>query len=370
MGQIMKFVVLVGTLIVTGCATPDVYKPSRTVILHPDSEDNLGGTFLESSDIRTIAQQMTGAILSMPEVAGTVGMTRVALESVRNNTRFLIDKDIFLTRLRIELNRISNGRIRFFMQGRDQGVRRQILQEQDEKGWEAITDKISAYLLANLPTRTSSEPARLAIGKIGNTNITGMNAQSFLAMVRSSLAEQADGRAVFVTPQASQRVRQAMTDGKPISDLNVDYVLCGEFIAEGIQVAEGEQEVELTIKEKREYLGPVYSKENTEEETLTFQRRQNPNVTKRFNCQLVDAANETVICEKMVSLEKKIQSGLGNADFILTGEISALSKATQGATRTDYIIVSFQMVDPSTNEMLWEDAYESKRASRVGAVYR
>ena len=72
----------------------------------------------------------------------------------------------------------------------------------------------------------------------------------------------------------------------------------------------------------------------------------------------------------MVSLEKKIQSGLGNADFTLTGEISALSKATQGAMRTDYIIVSFQMVDPGTNEMLWEDAYESKRASRVGAVYR
>ena len=154
----MRLVVLVGALIVAGCATPDGYEPSGTVILHPDSEDNLGGTFLESSDIRTIAQQMTGAILSMPEVAGTVGMTRVALESVRNNTRFLIDKDIFLTRLRIELNRISNGRIRFFMQGRDQGVRRQILQEQDEKGWEAITDKISAYLLANLPTRTSSEP--------------------------------------------------------------------------------------------------------------------------------------------------------------------------------------------------------------------
>lgn len=313
---------------------------------------------------------MTGAILSMPEVADSATVTRIAMEPVRNNTRFLVDKDIFLTRLRIELNRVSHGRIRFFMQRETQGVRNQILQEQDETGWQAIADEISAYLLANLPAGSSSEPVRLAIGKIGNTNITGMNAQSFLAMVRSSLAEQADGRAVFVTSQASQRVRQAMADGESISGLGVDYVLCGEFLAEGIQVAQGEQEVELTIKQKREYLGPVYSKENTEEETLTFQERQNPNVTKRFNCQLVHAANETVVCEKMVSLEKKIQSGLGRADYILTGEMSALSKATRGATRSDYIIVSFQMVDPGTNEVLWEDAYESKRASRVGTVYR
>ncbi len=197
-----------------------------------------------------------------------------------------------------------------------------------------------------------------------------MNAESFLAMVRASVAEQADGRAVFVTSQASRRVQEAMAEGDPLADLGVDYVLCGEFLAEGIQVAQGEREAELTVKQKSEFLGPTYSKENTTEDKFTFQQRQNPNVTKRFNCQLVDVTNETVVCEKMVSLEKKVRSGIANADYILTGEISALSKASQGAARSDYVIVSYQMVDPSTNEVLWEDAYESKRASRVGTVYR
>ena len=370
MRQVLIGSILVGALVAAGCARPEVQEPSRTAILHPDEEDNLGGTFLESSDIRTIAQQMTSAILSTPEVAGAADVTRIALAPVRNNTRFLIDQNIFLTRLRIELNRVSQGRVRFFMQGNAQGVRSQILQEQDETGWKTTADEIGAYLLANMPTRSAAEPARVAIGEIGNTNITGMNAQSFLALVRSSLAEQAAGSVVFVTSQTSERVRQAMTDGESLADLNVDYVLCGEFLAEGIQVAEGEREVELTVKQKREFLGPTYSKENTEEQTLTFQQRQNPNVTKRFNCQLVNAAQDAVACEKMVSLEKKIQSGIGRADFILTGEISALSKASQGAARSDYVIVSYQMVDPQTNEVLWEDAYESKRASRVGTVYR
>lgn len=211
---------------------------------------------------------------------------------------------------------------------------------------------------------------RLAIGEIRNTNIAGMNAESFLAIVRASLAAEADGRAVFVSNQASRRLQEAMKNGEPIGELGVDYVLCGEFLAEAIQVAEGRQELELRIKEKREVFGESYAKEDTEEETLRFERRRNPNVTKRFNCQLVDASDETVACEKMVSLEKKMRTGIGNADYILTGEISALSKATQGASRSDYVIVSFQMVDPATNEVLWEDAYESKRATRVGTVYR
>jgi len=368
----MKHAILLALLtgaLAAGCATPDVHEPSRTAILHPDEEDNLGGTFLESSDIRTIAQQMTAAILSTPEVAGSTDVTRIALAPVKNNTRFLIDQNIFLTRLRIELNRVSQGRVRFFMQGNAQGVRSEILQERDETGWEPIADEIGAYLAANLPARTEPGPARLAIGEIGNTNIEGMNAQSFLAMVRASVAKHAKGRAAFVTSQASERVRLAMADGSPIAGM-VDYVLTGEFLAEGIQVAEGEQEVEVTVKQKREVFAPTYSKEDTEEEKLTFKRRQNPNVTKRFNCHLVDAASETVICEKMVSLEKKIRSGVGKADYILTGDISALSKASQGAARSDYIIVSYQMVDPGTNEVLWEDAYESKRASAVGTVYR
>lgn len=46
-------------LLVAGCATPVVHEPSRTTILDPDAEDSVGGSFLESSDIRTIAQQMT-----------------------------------------------------------------------------------------------------------------------------------------------------------------------------------------------------------------------------------------------------------------------------------------------------------------------
>ncbi|OHB64589.1 MAG: hypothetical protein A2Y76_13810 [Planctomycetes bacterium RBG_13_60_9] len=357
-------------MLVSGCATPDDPGTSRTQILHPDQEDDVGGTFLESSDIRTIAQQMTSAILSTPELSSAGETTRIALAPVRNNTRFLIDSQIFLKRLRIELNRVSQGRVRFFMQDNAQEVRREVLLEQDETAWDAAADEIAGNLLQDLPQGDAGRPIRLGMGQAKNVNITGMNAKSFLTIVRSRLLERSKGRVAFVSDQVAEQAQKRIEEKTAAPTAGVDYLLCGEFVAQAIQVAEGKQQVELKIKEKTEVYGQTYSKENTDEETLTFETRQNPNVTKRFHCQLVNTGDGTILCEKTVLLERKMASGVGAADYILTGEISALSKASQGASRSDYVIVSFQLVDPRSNEVLWEDAYESKRASQIGTVYR
>ncbi len=370
MNYVRAFLILTCIALLNGCATPEIKETSRTRILHPDQEDDTGGTFLESSDIRTIATQMTSAILSTKEISSRTETARIALAPVRNNTRFLVDSQIFLTRLRIELNRVSQNRVRFFLQDQGQSVRRQIQLDEDETGWEATADTVALHVLKTVSRGGSEQPLKVGVGSVKNTNVTDLNAQSFLALVRARVAERAQGRIVFVAEPLSQRVQEAMNNHEAATGMGVDCLLCGEFIAEGIQVAEGKQQFELNVKEKTEVFGQTYSKENTQDQTLTFERKQNPNVTKRFNCQLIDVGNGTVLCEKMVSLEKKVSSGLGAADYILTGAINALSKSSQGGEKSDYVIVSFQLVDPQSNEMLWEDAYESKRASRVGTVYR
>jgi hypothetical protein len=71
-----------------------------------------------------------------------------------------------------------------------------------------------------------------------------------------------------------------------------------------------------------------------------------------------------------VRVEDKVSSGLGRAALILTGEISALSKAGAGGDRSDYVMMSFQLVDPATNEIVWEDAYETKKKTRVSVIYK
>ena len=73
--------------------------------------------------------------------------------------------------------------------------------------------------------------------------------------------------------------------------------------------------------------------------------------------------------EKVVNLEKQIKSGQENANYILTGEIGSLSKAGVGQ-RSDYVLVSLYLIDPESNEMLWEYGYEVKRVTNRSVLYR
>ena len=61
---------------------------------------------------------MARSILAVPEIAGAQGMPRIVLLPVVNDTRFPINKDIFLTRIRTQLNSKAAGKVRFL--ARDQ----------------------------------------------------------------------------------------------------------------------------------------------------------------------------------------------------------------------------------------------------------
>jgi PBP1b-binding outer membrane lipoprotein LpoB len=63
------------------------------------------------------------------------------------------------------------------------------------------------------------------------------------------------------------------------------------------------------------------------------------------------------------------EADLLGLDFYLTGELTGLSKATRGH-RADYILMSFQLIDTETSDIVWEDAYEVKRVGRTGTAYQ
>ena len=57
------------------------------------------------------------------------------------------------------------------------------------------------------------------------------------------------------------------------------------------------------------------------------------------------------------------------ADYILTGKLTGLSSATGGAV-SDYILYTFQLIDPRTSAIVWGGSDEIKKQGRVDAVYR
>ncbi len=79
----------------------------------PDADDALGGTGIDSGDLRAIASKMARDLLEVPEIAQAKSPPTIALEGVRNGTRFVIDTDIFLVKIRGLLNQHCRNKVRF-----------------------------------------------------------------------------------------------------------------------------------------------------------------------------------------------------------------------------------------------------------------
>jgi PBP1b-binding outer membrane lipoprotein LpoB len=102
-------------VVLAGCASAGVKNPSGTGVteMRPDERGFVGGTGVESTDIVAATDKMAREILSTPEIANAQTKIYVVTDPVINNTRFAINKDIFLTRIRSELNSKARGKITF-----------------------------------------------------------------------------------------------------------------------------------------------------------------------------------------------------------------------------------------------------------------
>jgi penicillin-binding protein activator len=65
-----------------------------------------------------VADKMARGIVGIPQVLRAQGTPRVVLDPVVNETRFPINKDIFLTRIRAQLNSQAAGKVIFLARDR------------------------------------------------------------------------------------------------------------------------------------------------------------------------------------------------------------------------------------------------------------
>ena len=120
MNRVLKpFVLSLSTVtlagILTGCVTHGVSNPSGTRVteMKPDEQGFVAGTGVESQDLVAVTDKMARSVLNTPEIMRAQGVPRIVLEPVVNDTRFPINKDIFLTRIRTQLNSKAMGKVRF-----------------------------------------------------------------------------------------------------------------------------------------------------------------------------------------------------------------------------------------------------------------
>ena len=102
-------------VLVAGCASSGVKNPSGVSVTHMNADEQgfVAGTGIESQDLVMVADKMARSILAIPQIASAPTPPTIVLNPVDNQTRFPINKDIFLTRIRAQLNSKARGKVMF-----------------------------------------------------------------------------------------------------------------------------------------------------------------------------------------------------------------------------------------------------------------
>jgi penicillin-binding protein activator len=106
--------------LISGCASSGVKNPSGVGVtqMRPDEQGFVAGTGVESQDLVAVTDKMAKSILAVPQVANAQVVPRVVLDPVINETRFPISKDLFLSRIRAQLNNKAQGKVMFLARER------------------------------------------------------------------------------------------------------------------------------------------------------------------------------------------------------------------------------------------------------------
>jgi PBP1b-binding outer membrane lipoprotein LpoB len=106
--------------LVAGCASRGIKNPSGVSVtqMRADEQGFVAGTGVESQDLVAVTDKMSRSILGIQQIASAAMPPIIVLDPVENKTRFPINKDIFLTRVRGELIKKSGGKVRFLARDR------------------------------------------------------------------------------------------------------------------------------------------------------------------------------------------------------------------------------------------------------------
>ena len=113
---------------VSACSsTKGVQYPSGVPVVevNPDERGSVAGTGIESQDLVAVTDKMARSIVGIPQIANAATPPVVVLDPVINDTRFAIQKDMFLDKIRIALNQKAAGKVTFLARERMAALQRE-----------------------------------------------------------------------------------------------------------------------------------------------------------------------------------------------------------------------------------------------------
>ncbi len=101
------------------CGCNKIETSTSTTYVDMDREDSMGGTGIDSQDIRTICQRMCRSILETPRIIEAKTRAVIEITPVKNHSRFRIDADIFTLKIRNQLLKFAQGKVLFLAANSD-----------------------------------------------------------------------------------------------------------------------------------------------------------------------------------------------------------------------------------------------------------
>src|ERR1043165_9012313 len=117
----------IAAALLTGCASSGVKNPSGSGVteLRADEKGFVGGTGVESQDLVRVSDKIARGILTAPQIANAQTPPVVVLDPVINETRFPVNKNIFLERIQARLISQSGGKVMFMARERMAALERE-----------------------------------------------------------------------------------------------------------------------------------------------------------------------------------------------------------------------------------------------------
>src|SRR5690349_9672726 len=109
---------VMAALILAGCLA----STNRVAV---DSEEPFSDTQTGSKDLEAVAQKMTRSLVTLPQISTATTPPRIAFLEVTNNTNEILNKELFLRKMRTLLMQNAAGKMIFIDRDKFEAIKRE-----------------------------------------------------------------------------------------------------------------------------------------------------------------------------------------------------------------------------------------------------
>ncbi len=263
------------------------------------------------------------SILAAPVVTNSKEPIMLKIGGMLDKTRFTVDTDLLMKKMRTHL--VNNGSGRIVVFNSDADVDEFCRERKRKKMHEAFKDQLR-YLAGKIVKSAMFKGRNVQIAVMPpdvSAHLKGINADGFVALLRDEIVALSSGNITFLPSDKA-------------GDAN--YLLRGNFTAVSMtdEVANGGKE---------------------------------PNADMNLRIMFVEPSTGESCFEVSLAARKKLFDPSLDATLILSGELNVITRETPSMTE-DYVRMGFNVVDPDTSIHKWEGACEISATNLKSILYQ